>query len=504
MGGQFGLITSLVLTFLLLLPCQGWAQDDEFMTPQSAQISVQASFGGADDDEITTDPNTGFKFKSQGRSYIMVGYDPNVASSESGDVVIPKSYEIGFIAGTNTQFGDGENGVFSECGYINGKVSFEVSEQVPVTIKSNSFSQLKCKELELPNSLRWTIEDNAFANASVDCITFTNPTPEVLSSTSAVGYSVSMFGDDFSGIKKIIIPGWTDNYHAILDKVAESVVVLVDGGELNLTDEKGLSCEDKTLYRAGNLSYERTLDAPGEYATLCLPFSLNLANTHGIFDKVYVPMNTLIHNTAKSTSELEHFVLMLEEQASDAIIPAGQPIFVKLYDTADKIALKNFEDVMLTADLQPKTEAMKVVDWDGTSGLMTQNKQFSISYGSLYQPKTEVSADDHIWSFNANGSFGPQTSGTMPPFRLFLTVLNDTPSVQAKAYSISIGVSDGTTTGIREIISSDAIDSSKSAGSSAHAGLIYDLNGRKVATASEAKHLSKGIYILSGKKMVVK
>lgn len=92
----------------------------------------------------------------------------------------------------------------------------------------------------------------------------------------------------------------------------------------------------------------------------------------------------------------------------------------------------------------------------------------------------------------------------MPPFRLFLTVLDDTPSVQAKAYSISIGVSNGTTTGIREIISSDTIDSSKPAGSSSHAGIIYDLNGRKVATASKTKHLSKGIYILNGKKMVVK
>lgn len=475
------------------------------MTPLPAQISVQASFGGADDDEIKTDPNTGFKFKSQGWNYIMVGYDPSVASSESGDVIIPNSYEFGFISGTNKQFGDGENGVFSDCDYINGKVSFEVSELVPVTIKSNSFSQLKCKELELPNSLRWTIEDNAFANASVDCITFTNPTPEVLSSTGAVGYSASMFGDDFSGIKKIIIPGWTDNYHVILDKVAESVDVLVDGGKLELTDEKGFACEDKTLYRASGLSYERTLDAAGEYATLCLPYALDLGKTADIFDKVYVPMNTLIHNTAKSTSELEHFVLMLEEQASDAIIPAGQPIFVKLSDTADKITLSNSVDEILTADLQPKSEAMKVVDWDGISGLMTQNKQFSISYGSLYQPKDDVSADDHIWSFNANGSFGPQASGTMPPFRLFLTVENSSPVVEAKAYSISIGVSDGTTTGIREIISSDdAISTNKPNASSDYAGIIYDLNGRKVATASEAQHLGKGIYILNGKKMVVK
>ena len=274
--------------------------------------------------------------------------------------------------------------------------------------------------------------------------------------------------------------------------------------ELVLTDETGFTAASRPTYYDGNLmTYERQLDAPGEYATLCLPFSLWLDQTNGIFDKVYVPMNILIHNTSKSTPELEHFVLMLEEQASDAIIPAGQPVFVKLSETENKIALSNYDDELLSTALQPKGQTMKVVDWDGTSGLMTQNTQFSISYGSLYQPKDQVIEADHIWSFNANGSFGPQSEGAMPPFRLFLTVEEKAPTVQAKAYSISLGVSDDSTTGIREIISSDAIGSS-STNASRNAGIIYDLNGRKVATASEAKHLSKGIYIQNGKKMVVK
>ena len=409
---------------------------------------------------------------------------------------------------------------FSVCTGL-AKLSIADGSQL-TTISQGAF--VDCQALTsivIPSSVE-TIGVGAFSGCSkLASLTFQRiPTDE----NGISGYSDSMLGADAKSENlNIIVPeDAVESYKTHLSTVASSI--MADGGQLKLTDEAGLVCEGKTLYRAGNLSYERTLDAKGEYATLCLPYALDLGKMDGAFDKVYVPMNTLIHNTAKSTQDLEHFVLMLEEQASDAIISAGQPIFVKLSDTVNKIALQNSEDEILTADLQPKSEAMKVVDWDGTSGLMTQNKQFSISYGSLFQPKAEVSADDHIWSFNANGSFGSQTSGTMPPFRLFLTVGENqassgsgsesesgnepgsgNESAPVKAYSISIGVSDGTTTGIREIISSDdAISTNKPNASSAHAGIIYDLNGRKVATASEAKHLGKGIYILNGKKMVVK
>ena len=373
-------------------------------------------------------------------------------------------------------------------------------ENMPVTeIKEKAFKDNKnLTSMEIPQTVK-TVGAQAFAGC------------ESLHNVKIKGNATTIAADAFKDTPDLgtilVSRDAYATYHEQGFEQCDKLVTLYGSEDVvQLTDEKGMSDEVAsipTVYAPNQLSYQRQGLEPDGYATLCLPFSISQYSS--VFEKVYMPLGTVIHNTAKSTPELEHFILMLQELKPGTRIQAGQPVFVKLAGGIDKLTFTNdCGDEQLTDDLKPKAEAMKVVDWDGASGLMTENDNFRITYGSRYQPMAQVSEDDHIWSFNGNGTFGPQKDGVMPPFRLFLTVLDATPSVQAKAYSISIGVSDGTTTGIREIISSDTIDSSKPAGSSSHAGVIYDLNGRKVATASKTKHMSKGIYILNGKKMVVK
>lgn len=373
-------------------------------------------------------------------------------------------------------------------------------ENMPVTeIKEKAFKDNKnLTSMEIPQTVK-TVGAQAFAGC------------ESLHNVKIKGNATTIAADAFKDTPDLgtilVSRDAYATYHEQGFEQCDKLVTLYGSEDVvQLTDEKGMSDEVAsipTVYAPNQLSYQRQGLEPDGYATLCLPFSISQYSS--VFEKVYMPLGTVIHNTAKSTPELEHFILMLQELKPGTRIQAGQPVFVKLAGGIDKLTFTNdCGDEQLTADLKPKAEAMKVVDWDGASGLMTENDNFRITYGSRYQPMAQVSEDDHIWSFNGNGTFGPQKDGAMPPFRLFLTVLDATPSEQAKAYSISIGVSDGTTTGIREIISSDTIDSSKPAGSSSHAGIIYDLNGRKVATASKTKHMSKGIYILNGKKMVVK
>ena len=373
-------------------------------------------------------------------------------------------------------------------------------ENMPVTeIKEKAFKDNKnLTSMEIPQTVK-TVGAQAFAGC------------ESLHTVKIKGNAATIAADAFKNTPDLgtifVSRDAYATYHEQGFEQCDKLVTLYGSEDVvQLTDEKGMSDEVAsipTVYAPNQLSYQRQGLEPDGYATLCLPFSISQYSS--VFEKVYMPLGTVIHNTAKSTPELEHFILMLQELKPGTRIQAGQPVFVKLAGGIDKLTFTNdCGEEQLTADLKPKAEAMKVVDWDGASGLMTENDNFRITYGSRYQPMAQVSEDDHIWSFNGNGTFGPQKDGVMPPFRLFLTVLDATPSVQAKAYSISIGVSDGTTTGIREIISSDTIDSSKPAGSSSHAGIIYDLNGRKVATASKTKHMSKGIYILNGKKMVVK
>lgn len=264
-----------------------------------------------------------------------------------------------------------------------------------------------------------------------------------------------------------------------------------------LTDNEAV---ETTYYPAGNLSYQRTVDTEGEYATLCLPFSVNLSQTNGQFENVYVPMNQMIHLTANQSDGKEHFILMLKKQAANAVIAAGTPMLVKLADNNKEINLKNSAAVTWTQSAKPATTSMTVIDWDGVSGLMTENDNFSISYTSSYQ-SVNAAEQSGLYTFNANGTFGPQKTGTLNPFRLFLNVADNGSSVSAPAlYSISIGVSDGSTTGISEIINSK---SEQEAGVPASLrGFVFDLSGRKVGTDAQVKNLPKGVYILNGKKIV--
>ena len=158
--------------------------------------------------------------------------------------------------------------------------------------------------------------------------------------------------------------------------------------------------------------------------------------------------------------------------------------------------------ILSTSAKPDEPTVIEVDDWDGVSGLMTENTSYEISYSSSYVPQEASSVPD-LYTFASNGTFGPQNTGTYHPFRLALTV-KDKNNVSALAlYSISIGVNDGSTTGISEILSPKDDENAKGT-PAAMRGIIFDLNGRKVGMESQLKNLPKGVYILNGKKLVVK
>lgn len=297
-----------------------------------------------------------------------------------------------------------------------------------------------------------------------------------------------------------------------------------EAAEVSLTDETGFAPANRfTYYGEDLLSYHRTFGESGQYATICLPFDVNLEEASGIFEKVYVPTGNMIHRVEETSTEAgasgskELFILMLDKKELDDHIPAATPFFVKLAEGKSEVTFQDNYSLIWDKDEADKWKDMKVYDWDGHTGLMEQNTSFQFSYGGNYEPK-DASQEQNLWSFNTDGSFGPQTAGTLSPFRLFLRVNQDngstsepgnadSPSIQAREYVITIGVSDGTATGISEIISSEMPGSDSSHASSASLrGNIYDLSGRKVGTTADTdvKKLGRGIYVVNGKKMVVK
>ena len=131
---------------------------------------------------------------------------------------------------------------------------------------------------------------------------------------------------------------------------------------------------------------------------------------------------------------------------------------------------------------------------------MKKNTNYDISCSSAYQPQNASSLTG-LYTFNTDGSFGPQTSGIYRPFRLALTIKDNAAGGdgQAKAYNITIGMSDGSTTGIRELSASKA-----NGATSAMNSAVYNLSGNKVGTAAQLNQLAKGVYILNGKKIVIR
>lgn len=273
------------------------------------------------------------------------------------------------------------------------------------------------------------------------------------------------------------------NYEAIHANAAEVYKnkVYVYGGKVNIVDgdDKVLEVSDCTIYQPGDITYTRTFASEGQYATMCLPIDLPTTEAQQKFEQVYVPQGNIIHNT--STGK---YILMLLNPEGETI-PAGTPFFVKTKDA--EVTLKNEEVYFMTAT--PATTSLTVVDWDGTSGLMTQCPDVNVTCSGTLAARTDF--DETYYTFKTDGSFGNQRAdANFPAYRMYLKITAK--NSQAAPIRMSIGIfgDDDNTTGIMEVVPAVM---KKSA-----ADGIYTIDGRTVNGA-----LSKGLYIVNGKKVVV-
>lgn len=374
------------------------------------------------------------------------------------------------------------------------------------TIGSGAFARTKLKNVNIPTSVQSIGEGTQAIGVFDNCQDLT--IVRLLGTISTINANTF---NNMPSLMGIIINKDAYSYYTsqsfvnndkLIDDVAESV--------MTLTDEGFQYSSNAVYFPANMLTYSRTMQTPGEYATLCLPFNFKLSDANGAFETAYTLKNQIIHfvptETGKNDNNWdEKFILMLKEVSQDTSIPANTPLFVKMAADKQSFSLTNTADMVLYASKTITPTAMEIVDWDGTSGLMKENINYEISYGSSYKP-VDASEQTNLYTFNTDGTFGPQTAGTYKPFRLGLTVIDKTASAggsQAKALNITIGMADSSTTGIREIIPSSQDKASLISKASVR-GIVFDLSGRKVATEAQKNSLSKGVYILNGKKFVTK
>ena len=292
----------------------------------------------------------------------------------------------------------------------------------------------------------------------------------------------SIRADAFIGqeISCILVPeSRYDSIHSNAGEYADKV--FVDRGKVNIVDGDNttLSSSDQTCYLPGDITYRRTFSEAGQYATMCLPFDLPVTNAQEKFEQVYVAQGNIIHNTSTGM-----YILMLLNPEGESI-PAGTPFFVKTKDT--DVTLQN--NVLCSMTTTPATTPLTVVDWDGKSGLMTQCPDVNVTCSGTLAACTDF--DETYYTFNTDGSFGNRRADTnFPAYRMYLNITNK--SNQAAPILMSIGIfdDDDNTTGILNVMPV-VLKKSVAEGT-------FTIDGRAVKGT-----LSKGLYIVNGKKVVV-
>lgn len=292
----------------------------------------------------------------------------------------------------------------------------------------------------------------------------------------------SIMANAFSGqeISCILVPELRyDSIHSNAGEYADKV--FVDRGKVNIVDgdNTALTSSDKTCYLQGDITYSRTFSEAGQYATMCLPFDLPVTNAQEKFEQVYVAQGNIIHNTST-----DMYILMLLNPEGESI-PAGTPFFVETKDT--DVTLQN--NVLCSMTTTPATTPLTVVDWDGKSGLMTQCPNVNVTCSGTLDARTNF--DETYYTFNTDGSFGNRRADTnFPAYRMYLNITNK--SNQAAPILMSIGIfdDDDNTTGILNMMPV-VLKKSVAEGT-------FTIDGRAVKGA-----LSKGLYIVNGKKVVV-
>ena len=181
---------------------------------------------------------------------------------------------------------------------------------------------------------------------------------------------------------------------------------------LRLTDEN--ASLDAGAYPIGSLTYSRSNMTSGSYATFCLPFDTNLSEVSDAFENVYTANQTALY---KPDGKL---ILLLQKIDKDASISAGQPFVAKLKDNVTEVTFSNNKLMTVDSDIMQNgtPTPLRVFDWDGTSGLLTENTDIKVSYGGALSTMSGVGSEYE--TFNSNGTFGPTKGGQVKAFRAYV------------------------------------------------------------------------------------
>ena len=272
--------------------------------------------------------------------------------------------------------------------------------------------------------------------------------------------------DDFTGSSATLtISGLDVTNASAQDFPASDITLTVTVPVLELTLDEVTDNSQTLSANAGetaNVTLTRTLQTGG-YNSFSVPFAIP-ADKYSDYKLIGVK------KLSTSAFDSETGVLTLTFAAETEGIEAGKPYLVKVSETVENPVF-NGVTISSTATMT-ETDAADFIPTLGATTIAGDVKSILFLGGGnkLYNPDTENSQ--------------------MKGFRAYFLLKGDV-AQQARAFSLDFG--DGETTGIKAI---DNFTISQSDN-------CYDLSGRKIVKLSNGQ-MAKGVYIVNGKKTIIK
>lgn len=452
---------------LKTVACTGLASDNAEATTISIPASI--SFGGLEL-AVTT---IGVSAFNGNRSLTSVDF------SEAINLTTISKYAFANTTGLQSITIPESVTFIGEMAFMGSTVS-EVNfpEEGNLELGSLSFAYTLVSELTIPKSVK-KLNDGAFASCTLlETVNMESETPcelgkfafcnEVDEKNAAIineGFNIYVPKDKVETYQK----AWT-SYQEYIGVKPVAPITIVDDGENGVTSEM----EGKT-YEAGKITYKRTFSQAGQYGTIALPFNVASSEWNQYFDAVYTVSGA--ESMGDGLSKLK-----FQKVEQDAPLYAKDAYFVKLKDDVQDVTLTNAEETQIVADPMVNCRSVSYDDNDVT---------VTITPHASWQKVDGNGAQ--YYTFNADGTFGK--SDYVVPFRMCLTIETSGGGnfFGAPAF-FSIELPGGSTTGINGVSAEKA---SKNAA-------ICSIDGKLVRANGDTKGLAKGVYIIGGKKIVVK
>lgn len=340
------------------------------------------------------------------------------------------------------------------------------------------------EEISIPSSVN-QLENGAFSGCTnLSVVTVGHASPLAIASTDES--KNPFYGLDCSKIT-LNVPK-----HKLADY--QQAIVWQDfdvkDATLNLTDANNTLIHN--IYDTGDIQYTRNGTA-GNYGTFCLPFDIDL-KTASCFQKVYT-----IHDMALYNETTERLRIFFHEEDMDETLPAGTP-FIALLNGAVSVtnALAVGFGEYAGEDRTPAVRPthISVFNWnEGAGGLTPPRDDMQLTFCGTY---SRITREDlglnagEFKTFNSDATFGKKDTGSLSPFRAFLTqVVSSSAEVKGIDTDFSFAENDET---FIQYIKENLSGSDK----------VYTIDGKVVKNASSNNTLRPGIYIKNGKKVVIK